>query len=113
MRETILNDKTIKNDWDVYINLNHTLNRYIYYTPLCYQLFSETENATYWGSHNTINLAFILKFILKLFNLDKSITAYSYFYFVSKLWILLFLFIIWILLTFIISLNPSKEEVFH
>ena len=103
MRESILNDKSKKSDWDVYINSN--LNRFVYYTPMCYQIFSETENATYWGSDYTINLAFILKFILKLFNLDKSIDAYPYFYFVSKLWFLLFLIIIWILLTFFISLK--------
>jgi len=103
MRENILHDETVKHDWDLYINFKS--NRYIYYTPLCYQLFPETDNSKHWGDHKIINFAFIIKFFLKLVNLDKSTTAYSYFYFVSKLWILLFLFIIWILLTFFISLK--------
>jgi hypothetical protein len=96
-------DKVI-NDWDAYLKLH---NGYAYYTPLCYQLFPDTENAQHWGDHNIIlhTLALFVRFFIKIVNLDKSIDAYSYFYFVSKLWILLFLFIIWILLTFIISLK--------
>jgi len=93
------------NDWDIYINL--TLNRYIYYTPLCYQLIPETENSKHWGDQNIVLffLGNILKWIVKIAELDKSTNAYSFFYFVSKLWILLFLIIIWILLTFFISLK--------
>lgn len=92
-------------DWDVYLNLQ--ANRYVYYTPLCYQYFLETENTNHWGDHNKILffLASILKSILKLLELDHSVKGYFILYFVSKLWFLLFLIIIWILLTFIISLK--------
>jgi hypothetical protein len=98
-----LNEDKI-NDWDAYLKLH---NGYAYYTPLCYQLFPDTDNSAHWGDHNIIlyNMAIISRFFMKIVGLDKSIDAYSYFYFVSKLWILLFLFIIWILLTFIISLK--------
>ena len=93
------------NDWDVYLNLHE--NRYIYYTPLCYQLFSETDNSNHWGDHHYILyfMGLIARIIVKIFGLDKSTDAYSFFYFVSKLWILLFLIIIWILLTFFTSLK--------
>ena len=103
-REKIINKNQDINDWDVYLK---SFPSYIYYTPLCYQLFPETDNSKHWGDHNFI-LSFMglfVRFIIKITNLDKSISAYSYLYFVSKLWILLFLFIIWILLTFFISLK--------
>jgi len=94
------------NDWDIYLKKQ---NGYIYYTPLCYQLFPDTDNSKHWGDHNIIlyGMALIARFVIKIIGLDKSIAAYPYFYFVSKLWILLFLFIIWILLTFIISLKTK------
>jgi hypothetical protein len=100
-------EKIIKNkidDWDANLKL---YTGYVYYTPLCYQLFPNTDNSKHWGDHDYILYVIALfgKYIIKLAGLDKSISAYSYFYFVSKLWILLFLFIIWILLTFIISLK--------
>jgi hypothetical protein len=34
----------IVTDWDVNYNINFT-SRFIYYTPLCYQLFEDTENS--------------------------------------------------------------------
>ena len=103
-RDKVRNDVTKINDWDIYLRFHCS---YTYYTPLCYQLFPDTENAQHWGDHNIIlyTLALFARIFIKIVNLDKSISAYSYFYFVSKLWILLFLFIIWILLTFIISLK--------
>jgi hypothetical protein len=59
-----INKKKI-NDWDVYLNLN--FKRYIYYKPLCYQLFPETEN-----SKNCINSFYITKPLLNiLFNIFK------------------------------------------
>jgi len=79
----------------------------MYYTPLCYQLFPETDNSKYWGDQNIILylMGLFARFIVKITGLDKSTNAYSLFYFVSKLWILLFLIIIWILLTFFTSLK--------
>ena len=102
MREKLNKNDTI-HDWDVYLNLQP--NRYVYYTPLCYQYFLETENTKHWGDHNPILffLASVLKSFFRLLELDHSIKGYSYLYFVSKLWVLLFLIIIWILLTFIIK----------
>jgi len=33
-------------DWDIYMNLH--VKQYMYYIPLCYQLFPETENSKHW-----------------------------------------------------------------
>ena len=33
-------------DWDIYTN--HHVKQYMYYIPLCYQLFPETENSKHW-----------------------------------------------------------------
>ena len=97
-------EKTIKNiknnekikikDWDLY--LNSSWSRYVYYIPLCYQLFPHTENSNHWGDHNFIlyYLAIFSKFIFEIIQLDKSITAYSYIYFLSKIIILFLLFIL-------------------
>jgi len=39
-------DQTTIGDWDVYTNMNTI--QYMYYFPLCYQLFPETENQQRW-----------------------------------------------------------------
>lgn len=96
--EKILNDKSDKDDWDLY---NNTLGfcRYMYYTPLCYQLFPPTENSKYWGNKTTFYsyCSEIMKFILKLFKLDKQIQpGYNFFYIFSTLWWILLLLLIFI-----------------
>jgi hypothetical protein len=87
-------------DWDIINNLFFG-KRYVYYTPLCYQLFEQTENSKNWGNFNIILsfLAFFLKKILNSLNLDKSIEpGYSILYVFSKLLflvlVLLFVYII-------------------
>lgn len=82
-------------DWDVY--LQGITNRYIYYTPLCYQLFTETENSKHWGDFNYVLFCMgniLIKFFIKILQLDISIDAYHYIYFISKIWIFLILFLI-------------------
>jgi len=36
----------LKEDWDIYTNSK--FNQYMYYIPLCYQLFTDTENQRHW-----------------------------------------------------------------
>jgi len=85
-------------DWDVVNNL-YSKNRYVYYKPLCYQLFEYTENNKNWGKTNKVYEFFgnILKSFFKFMNLDKSIEpGYSILYIFSKLvfyiFILLFIY---------------------
>ena len=54
------------NDWDIYTHFNYV--RYKYYTPLCYQIFPETENSKYWDQGNTF-----LKYLLVILKYNKSI----------------------------------------
>ena len=91
-------------DWDLLNNL-YSSNKYVYYTPLCYQLFEETENSKNWGNFNIILsfLAFFLKKFFSLLNLDKSIEpGYSILYTISKL---LFLVLVILFVYFIIKLK--------
>ena len=61
IRNKILNDKKRITDWDIYINF-FSIN-YIYYTPICYQLFSNTENRNNWGIDNAFDY-FIAQYII-------------------------------------------------
>ena len=94
MREIILNDdiKNIK-DWDVYL----CFNKLQYYTPLCYQLFPETENNKNWGENYGVfkYLMILPKYIFKLLNLDTQVEpGYSIMYIFSKLFLLFLLFLL-------------------
>ena len=98
IRESILKNIINMKDWDDYLFFNTT--QYIYYTPLCYQLFPTTENQKYWGKHNiiiyTINKIMIV--ILNLLKLDtQAEPGYSILYAISKTWL-------WILILLLIFL---------
>lgn len=89
--DKILNDKRDKKDWDFYHNTSGFC-RYMYYTPLCYQLFANTDNSRYWGYQNPFYFwtAKFFKQFLRLLKLDKQIQpGYNFYYTFSKLWILL------------------------
>jgi hypothetical protein len=108
--KSIIN-KIVKNtntiyDWDVYVKTKYAWSSYIYYTPLCYQIFSDTYNSRNWDINSPILyiLSYLLKFIIKLFRLDKSIEpGYTIFYIMSKL-----LFFILLYILFIIYVNYMK-----
>jgi hypothetical protein len=94
------NHETMK-DWDIYINFNYT--RYKYHTPLCYQLFPQTENQTHWG-HENICIRYLSKIgieLLKILKLDTNIhPGYDIFEFVSK-------FIFWFIVFTLILMNGA------
>ena len=86
-------------DWDVYHNTFAGIRKYVYYKPLCYQLFPETENSKYWipffGDLN--------KIYMNYYNLDVKLEpGYSNTYYYSLIfgYILICISIIFI---FIIS----------
>jgi len=95
--ESILNDNYLKiNDWDEYLR---KFRRYIYNIPLCYQLFTETENYNNWNDSLTTKIA---KKIIKMNSLDyKTEPGYSNMYFISNL---LFYFLIFLVLSIVILL---------
>ena len=68
-------------DWDYYTWNKYT--KYMYHEPLCYQLFTETENQKNWDSFS--GLTYILLHLIKLLQLDKKPEpGYTYFYNLSK-----------------------------
>ena len=81
-REKMLNEKFENiTDWDLYSSLYNK--RYMYYFPLCYQLFPETENSKKWGEHNLFWFYFskITLFVFRLLKLDTQVEpGYSFFY---------------------------------
>lgn len=57
MRDIVLaEDQEKLRDWDFIFMLDKTSYKYIYYTPLCYQLFPVTENSKRWGQEYSILL---------------------------------------------------------
>lgn len=107
----VLYSKTIRNkiinkdkilDWDKLLN-NEYVN-YIYYKPLCYQLFPNTENRSKWGITNNYFLYYIMQnIVVQLFKLLKLDTqtepGYSILYSIS----LSLPFIILLLILFLIK----------
>jgi hypothetical protein len=84
-------------DWDIgllkYIN-------YLYYKPLCYQLFPVTENQKHWGDFNPITMlgGKILIFLIKILHLDSQVEpGYSIMYSVSSMFPIIILAIIYAL----------------
>jgi hypothetical protein len=91
-----INQSTIK-DWDGLAMTSLFNYKYIYYTPLCYQLFPETENSKNWGDEYGILKIFpIMYFRLNsLLGMDKMPEpGYSVHYFFSKLFFFIILVII-------------------
>ena len=90
-----INQQEIK-DWDFYNNKN--INRFTYYTPLCYQLFPVTDNSKLWCKDINKFLYLISKIVQKIFkflNLDTNVEpGTSIFYFLSKYIVIIILSII-------------------
>lgn len=88
-------------DWDMYMNFNYT--RYKYHTPLCYQLFPQTENQNNWGHENPIFRYISKKGIecIKIMKLDTNVhPGYDISEFVSN-------FIFWFIVFTLILMNGA------
>jgi len=115
-REDLVHDfDTIQSkDWDI-INNFYSINKYMYGQPLCYQLFTDTENKKTWGHHFVITqkLSIIVKIIMKLTGVDKNIEpGYSIMYAISKILpvIILVLSLIVIYMIFAIVLKKKFRK---
>ena len=100
----LLSDQQTIGDWDVWHNL-HT-KKYIFYKPLCYQLFPHTENQQGWLSNylpkfiQSFLLLYLIYPFLQGLALDRSIhPGYPFFYTfsegVSYLMIVLLIYILY------------------
>ena len=116
-RDSILNDTTTINDWDVYINLYAPVKRYIYYQAICYQLFPQTENNKTWGEDgnwfNKYVSVYILKTLLQFLKLDTQIEpGYSIFYGFSKIipFISFVSFIVFVTIIYLLLSNKNVNK---
>ena len=88
--EKVVHKRQDIDDWDLYHNLH--IVKYVYYTPLCYQLFPATENKSNWGGENWLYRlgAMCIKAVIWLLSLETQIhPGYDIMYFLSKLFMVL------------------------
>lgn len=91
-------------DWDINYNINFT-SRFIYYTPLCYQICDNSENSKnskfenkYFAFASEVVKYCNYNIVFKILGLDKNPEpGYSIFYFYSKIiFYLILLFLIYL-----------------
>ena len=71
--------------WDVIIE-NGIQNRYLYYIPVCYQTYPDTENKASWSEKDNVVIGYFKNLIIKILNLDKKPEpGFSILYFISKI----------------------------
>jgi hypothetical protein len=87
MMEKILNTKqSIISDWDVYMNFN--LKQYMFYEPLCYQLFPQTENRKEW--FYVFIFSELRDILFSFFKLHETFEyGYIFFYWLSCIFLIL------------------------
>ena len=100
-------------DWDTF-QLRFLQNRYMYFKPLCYQLFPETENSKMWGSEHFFLFLFA-KFVLRTFefmNLHRDAEpGYSILYLFSKTIIPITIILVYFLFRNLRKARKSKSRV--
>lgn len=91
-RNTIMREDISKiSDWDIHANLR--VKQYMYYIPLCYQLFPETENSKHWKYFPF--LTEMNKWTKSFLNMDTTpIPGFQYYYWFSLIAFLILLLIV-------------------
>ena len=92
IREQLM-QTTIKqiSDWDIYTN--HHVKQYMYFIPLCYQLFPETENSKHWKYFPF--LTEMNKWTKGVMNMDTTpIPGFQYYYWFSLIVFFILLLIV-------------------
>ena len=105
-REILLNvNQKVITDWDYY-SFTHS-RRYMYYEPVCYQLFPDTDNSKNWHKDNYILhiLAVLTKKGFNFIKLDTQIEpGYTIFYIFSKVFAFIILILIFIIFYKIVNI---------
>lgn len=97
-------DRTKIIDWDIN---SRNLTRYIYKTPLCYQLFPTTENTKSYFETSTFPLKLDVYFIMYLFKklkLDENVDGYSILYYWSSIFFQILIIILVLILVLVLVL---------
>jgi hypothetical protein len=83
--------------WDVIIEKS-IKNKFLYYIPVCYQTYPDTENKSSWSEKDNIVVGYLKNHVIKILNLDESPEpGFSIIYFIAKCiipFIILFSFVI-------------------
>jgi hypothetical protein len=118
------NRKMLVTDWDVNYNINLT-SRFIYYTPICYQVFGSTENSKqskfqnkYLSFLSDLFTYFNYNVIFRILGMDKNPEpGYSILYFYSKfIFYMGLLFLIYLPFLIVYSIKnfyTIKQYCFH
>lgn len=98
--------------WDCYQQTQLPFNKYMYHTPICYQLFPETENSKVWDKNSGVVSGVCYRIMFQIaqwmaLNV-RAEPSYSILYFVSKCIIPLFLVIIAVLCFFAFRSNGRR-----
>lgn len=94
-RDATIHNKHSSNifDWDVY-----NTGAYMYYEPLCFQLFPVTENQKNWGYQNMFMrfIAYIGIYLMKSLQMDTKVDGYYTYYRLAKFvpYVILLIFLI-------------------
>ena len=118
------NRKMLVTDWDVNYHINLT-SRFIYYTPLCYQIFENTDNSKeskfqnkYLAFLSDLFTYFNYNVIFRILGMDKNPEpGYSILYFYSKfIFYMGLLFLIYLPFLIVYSIKnfyTIKQYCFH
>ena len=105
-------------DWDTYLNLCPGLKRFVYKKPLCFQLFTDTENSKHWNSWIPFKSYFSdpIKIFIKYYRLDiQPEPGYSNTYLLAKILgylIIIFMIVLIAMLLFFSWLFIKKYNIF-
>ena len=101
--------------WDVIISTGIS-NKYMYYKPVCYQTYPDTENKQTWSEKDNIIISSLKNMIIQLLGLDKQPEpGFSILYFIAKLLnlvllLILILIIVWIIHTVFVGVNNKNTN---
>ena len=122
MHSVIYSEKVIQNydslnlegkHWDVIMDQNIT-NRYLYFKPLCYQTFPETENKQTWFEKDGNRIiSYVKNVFIKLFKMDIDPTiGFCFFYMFSFfLFFMLFFAFLFLLLFIFFKKKRGKHKI--
>jgi hypothetical protein len=95
--------------WDVIVE-NSISNKYLYYKPLCYQIYGDTENKKSWSEKDNIIIFHIKNFIIKKLYLDKQPEpGFTYLYILAKLISILITILLICIIVYLIKLLRKNK----
>lgn len=100
--------------WDIIMDKN-VPSKYIYYTPLCYQPFPETENKQVWiEKHKSVLLEYLQNVFIQSFGMNKDpVAGFHFIYFVSNILCVLcvgFFISIFVLVVYLTMMRSKRSR---